>query len=493
MSLAARALCLGLTCAAIVVQAQDGVASPTAPAASTLAALLPLHMAATVPGGVTMAPLRCVTPSRTLQKPPRPAEGGTPPAGADEEELPLSDQQEQELRKQALPAPTLDELRRALPHEEWLKVMHQRIRDVASNRVARIGVWGGSHMAAEFFIGELRRQWQGRHGAGGPGHVNLLYGLPGIRLPVNAMCRQGRWQHELAPRALGSSALSAGLGLFMINSREAGAFIEIDPGSASMAAVRSITLHFLRQPEGGLLTLVVDDVPVGQVDTRGPMALGSVQIQGVAALSRLKLVAQGREPVGLLGIYAEAERGVVLDNFGIAGASGAFWNTVHPELLQQATAQRPYEMVMLAYGTNDVTGAHWDPQDYRRRFEATLEAMRQVMPQALCALITPGDRASTSKVRSVIRDSNGRTRKVVQTRYDLKTFPQRHMEAAQIQREVGERHQCVTWDFSLEMRKAGGAYALMKKNPPWMARDLIHLTPLGYQEMARAYAKWLGL
>jgi lysophospholipase L1-like esterase len=47
--------------------------------------------------------------------------------------------------------------------------------------------------------------------------------------------------------------------------------------------------------------------------------------------------------------------------------------------------------------------------------------------------------------------------------------------------------------MSLEMRKAGGAYELMKRNPPWMARDLIHLTPLGYQEMAKAYAKWLRL
>jgi lysophospholipase L1-like esterase len=339
----------------------------------------------------------------------------------------------------------------------------------------------------------LRRQWQGRYGAGGPGHINLLYGLPGIRLPVNAMCRQGRWQHELAPRALGTAALSAGLGLFMINSREAGAFIEIDPGNASATGVRTMTLHFLRQPEGGMLTLVVDDVPVGQIDTKGPLALGSVQIKGLAALSRIKLVAQGREPVGLLGVYAEADQGVVLDNFGIAGASGAFWTTVQSELMQQATAQRPYELVMLAYGTNDVTGTNWDPQDYRRRFETTVEAMRQVMPQALCVLITPGDRVTTSKVRSVVRDRNGRTRKVVQTRYDLKTFPQRHMEAARIQREVGQRHQCMTWDFSLEMRKAGGAYDLMKKQPPWMAHDLIHLTPLGYQEMAKTYAKWLGL
>ncbi|MEI7785323.1 MAG: GDSL-type esterase/lipase family protein [Betaproteobacteria bacterium] len=485
---------LAVLCIAQIAQAQGGAdGGSTHVVTNAVAAMPPLHMAVTVAGGRQLAALRCAAPSRGVQTPPRAAEGGTPPAGSDEEELPLSTQQENEQRLEALPAPTPDDIRKAMPHEEWIKVMHQRIQAVASSRVARIGVWGGSHMAAEYFVGELRRIWQGRYGAGGPGHVNLLYGLPGIRLPVNAMCRQGRWQHEVAPRAMGAAQLSAGLGLFVVNSREAGAFIEVDPGNASPAPVRTMTLHFLRQPEGGLLTLMVDDVAVGQIDTKGPLAVGSVQINGMAAISRLKLVAQGREPVGLLGVYAEAEHGVVLDNFGIAGASGAFWTTVYPELMQQASAQHPYELVMLAYGTNDVTGAHWDPQDYRRRFESTLEAMRLVMPQALCVLITPGDRASSSKVRSVIRDKNGRTRKVVQTRYDLKTFPQRHMEAARIQRELGERHQCVTWDMSLEMRKVGGAYELMMKNPPWMARDLIHLTPLGYQEMARAYAKWLRL
>jgi hypothetical protein len=119
--------------------------------------------------------------------------------------------------------------------------------------------------------------------------------------------------------------------------------------------------------------------------------------------------------------------------------------------------------------------------------------MRRVQPSAMCLLITPGDRASRSQVRSQIRGKDGKMRRVVRTRYDLKTFTLRHMQTAQIQREVGARHQCVTWDMSLAMRQAGGAYALMKKSPPWMAGDLIHLTPLGYQEMAKSLLQWLRL
>ncbi|MFM7342592.1 MAG: hypothetical protein ACKO3Q_07910, partial [Betaproteobacteria bacterium] len=88
----------------------------------------------------------------------RPGEGGPAPAGSDEEELPLSEQQEREVRQLALPPPTLDEIRRAMPHEEWLRVLHQRLKGAADARLARVGIWGGSHMAAEFFVSEVRKQ-----------------------------------------------------------------------------------------------------------------------------------------------------------------------------------------------------------------------------------------------------------------------------------------------------------------------------------------------
>lgn len=454
----------------------------------------PLHQSLRVSGGASLPPLKCQGPQRAPLAVIRPGEGGPAPAGSDEEELPLSEQQEREVRQLALPPPTLDEIRRAMPHEEWLRVLHQRLKGAADARLARVGIWGGSHMAAEFFVSEVRKQMQARYGSGGAGHVNLLYGLPGLRLPVQALCRQGKWHNELAPRAPGSEAIAAGLGLFVLSSRDSGASVEIDLSAANADnGARSVTVHYLRQPGGGLMDVLVDGAVLTVIDTAGVQAVGSLQIKAVADISRLKLVAQSKEPIGLLGAYVDDEQGLVVDNFGIAGASGAFWTHVRSDLLQQAVAQRPYALVILAYGTNDVTGAQWDPQDYRARFESTLLAMRTAMPQSMCILITPGDRASSSRVQKTVRGKDGKRRKVFQIQYDLNTYPRRHMETARIQREIGQRHQCMTWDLSMEMRKAGGAYALMKQNPPWMARDLIHLTPLGYQEMAKAFLKWLRL
>jgi hypothetical protein len=81
----------------------------------------------------------------------------------------------------------------------------------------------------------------------------------------------------------------------------------------------------------------------------------------------------------------------------------------------------------------------------------------------------------------------------VTTHYDLQTFPQPHAKAVAIQRELGDEYQRMVWNMSLVMRDMGGAYALMKQSPPWMSNDLIHLTPVGYREMARCFATWLEL
>jgi hypothetical protein len=489
-----RALaCAALTCAALVLP--GGLAAQeVGPSDERKSPDHSLHRAFSVPGGAAMEALKCRPVARPAAPVARPSEAGAAPAGSQEEELPLSEEQERELLTQTLPPPSRDELRRNLPQEDWINRLHQQLRQGPGTAVARIGIWGGSHMAAEFFVSELRRQLQGRFGAGGAGHINLLYGSLGIRLPVKALCRQGRWQHELAPRAPDATPLAVGLGLFALSSREAGAAVEFDPSAIGpQSAVRTVSVHYLRQEGAGVLDVLVDGELVESIDTSGASAVGSIRISGAQAISRIKLVAQDERGVTLLGAFAEDNQGLVLDNFGIAGASGNFWTNARADLLGQGLGQRPYKLVMLAYGTNDVTGAQWDPAQYRARFEATLESMRRVAPSAMCLLITPGDRASRSQVRSQVRGKDGKVRRVVRTRYDLKTFTVRHMQAAQIQREVGARHQCMTWDMSLAMRQAGGAYALMKRSPPWMATDLIHLTPLGYQEMAKSLLQWLRL
>lgn len=478
---------------------ENGVAA-TIPASSQA-----LHQVFNVIGGREMEALKCSTPQRrkTPERKPTltvndPQRQDPAPAGSVEEIIPLSEAEETEMLKKALAPPSPDELRRNLPKSEWIKKFHATLTSVSRQRVARIGLWGGSHMAAEFFSSELRQALQERYGAGGAGHVNLLYGRPGLNLPVSAFCRSGEWREEIPPRTVNSPKIIAGLGLYAMTSMSPHAALEADLRSThAKYRAQQVTLHFLRQPEGGSFDLIVDGEKLGTLDTQGPQAIGIVEIKSALPMSRIEMRVTEAKHVTLLGLFAEDNQGAVLDNFGIAGAAGNYWRSVEPDFFKAALNDRIYDAVILAYGTNDVTGKTWNPERYRQDYRQTLIAMRAAFPQAACILIPPGDRVTRFTVKKIVKVKVNKRKTVnktqVTTHYDLQTYPERHAKAAAIQRELGDEYQCVVWDISLVMREMGGAYALMKRSPPWMANDLIHLTPAGYREMARRFIGWLEL
>jgi lysophospholipase L1-like esterase len=459
----------------------------------------------TVIGGKDMEALKCSTPQRRKTPERKPAPSVTDsqrqdpaPAGSDEEIISLTEAEETEMLKKALAPPSPDDLRRNLPKSEWIKKFHAMLASASRERVARIGLWGGSHMAAEFFSSELRHALQERYGAGGAGHINLLYGRPGLNLPVSGFCRSGEWREELPPRTVNSPKISAGLGLYAMTSVTSHAALEADLRSShAKYRAQHITLHFLRQPAGGSFELIVDGETLATLNTQGSQAIGIVEIKSALPMSRIEIRVNESKHVTLLGLFSEDLQGAVLDNFGIAGAAGNYWRTVEPELFKAALTDRAYDAVILAYGTNDVTGKTWNPERYRQDYRQTLVAMRAALPQAACMLIPPGDRVTRFKVKKILKVKVGKRKTVnktqITTHYDLQTYPARHAQAAAIQRELGDEYQCMVWDMSLVMREMGGAYALMKRSPPWMANDLIHLTPAGYREMARRFIGWLEL
>ena len=464
-----------------------------------------LRQTFTVIGGKEMEALKCSTPQRRKSPERKPAPAGnnvqrqdSAPAGSEEEIISQSEEEEAEMLSKALAPPSPDELQRNLPKSEWLKKFHATLASASRQRVARIGFWGGSHMAAEFFTSEMRRALQERYGAGGAGHVNLLYGRPGLNLPVSAFCRSGEWREELPPRTANVPKIIAGLGLYAMTAMTPHAALEADLRSSHASyRVQQVTLHFLRQPDGGTFDLIIDGEKLATLDTQGHLATGIVDIKSALPMSRIELRVHETKNVTLLGLFAEDHQGAVLDNFGIAGAAGNYWRGVEPDFFKVALSDRTYDAVVLAYGTNDVTGKHWNPERYRQDYRQTLIAMRAALPQAACILIPPGDRATRFYVKKIVKVKVGKRKTVdktqVTTHYDLQTYPARHAQAAAIQRELGEEYQCMVWDMSLVMREMGGAYALMKRSPPWMANDLIHLTAAGYREMARRFAGWLEL
>ncbi len=458
----------------------------------------PLKYAFKVPGGQELNPLKCVPLKKPklitklhLPKITKP-NSGTIPAGEEGDSAFIDEDQADET---LMKPPSEEELKRYLANPGLLKNFHEAIRRAIDSRnIARVGLWGGSHMAAEFFPAELRNALQDRYGIAGPGHINLLNGRAGIRIPDATLCRQGGWRESLAPRGSGSPTLTTGLGLYLLTATSSRSSLELAlKDQKNGTRPTKITLHYLRQPDGGSFELMADGQSLAVIETSGSQGLGVIEITGDKPLSTLKVITRESLPVSLIGLYAESSRGVILDNFGIAGASGNYWNTVNADFLKLASEQRPYDVVVLAYGTNDVTGKDWDPEAYRQKFAQTLGSMRKVFPKAACLLIPPGDRVGRAGGRVPVKNKKGKTVMVYKSRLDFKTYPERHALATDIQRELGMKNQCLVWNMSLAMRQMGGAYGMLKMEPPLMAKDLIHLTPKGYADMAAKLNNFLEL
>jgi hypothetical protein len=67
-----------------------------------------------------------------------------------------------------------------------------------------------------------------------------------------------------------------------------------------------------------------------------------------------------------------------------------------------------------------------------------------------------------------------------------------HEDIGRMQSEVAQEHGCRVWSMLKAMGGQGGAYRWVRQNPPLMARDLIHFTVPGYQQLAQQFASDMG-
>jgi len=75
---------------------------------------------------------------------------------------------------------------------------------------------------------------------------------------------------------------------------------------------------------------------------------------------------------------------------------------------------------------------------------------------------------------------------------NLLQYTRIHEEIGQIQTAVAQQQGCAVWSMLQAMGGQGGAYRWARQSPPLMARDLIHFTVPGYQQLANQFAHDMG-
>ncbi|HNX94697.1 MAG TPA: GDSL-type esterase/lipase family protein [Holophaga sp.] len=201
-----------------------------------------------------------------------------------------------------------------------------------------------------------------------------------------------------------------------------------------------------------------------------PLSFGQMlKIQGRSALEAglkeltLNLPTSAR----LLGVELRSGRsGVIVDELGLNGAEILDLERWNPELRGALLAQAHPDLIILAYGTNDMGRKDITPEEYGARARKLLSSLKQESGASIL-VVGPLDRIGRNK-RQIPNLKAG-------ARWVIDALRQAALDS-----------DCAFWDARQAM---GGEGAILRWNRAGLAqKDLVHLTGPGYQKLGDAMA-----
>ena len=319
--------------------------------------------------------------------------------------------------------------------------------DRADERRVRASVWGGSLIAADGIVSVLRETLQCLYGAGGPGFL-----LPDLMARPGSRARTGRARPELKTYNVGlgpPSPVPVGVaGVSYLAEAQARVRWRVQGARWATAWLRS------RRGRPRLRARVDGErrAPFRVPDDRRllPRRFALPDRARTLALELLD------GTVAVDGVDLVAEKGVVVDTFGVPAAD--------PKRFLRAS-KRPFglqlqslspDLVAFVLGGNEV-GDLRSRRTTRARLEAELsrflERVRRFAPEAACLLVGP-----IEKIQATPRAKWKSSPAVAKVR--------------DLQRRVGAQAGCAFFDPYAAMGGVGAIRALARRG--WMHEDLIH-------------------
>lgn len=258
----------------------------------------------------------------------------------------------------------------------------------------RVLHFGDSHVAADILTAVIRNQFQAEFGDGGAGY--LVPGNPFSTQRRGVVNRVSKgWVFDGIGRKTGANDGFYGLSGFSLSVNRAGETI------ALRASATRMTIFFLLRPGGGRLQIAANGTaaPEPLPTNAATPAAGYYSVDFPATgEQQLEIRTLDNAPVRILGVVAEqhAAPGVVYDALGINGARLSRWQTWNAALLDDNLRQRRPDLVIVAYGTNEVADAGWTPDGYALLMAGVVRQIRQAAPDAAALVFAPPERADNT-------------------------------------------------------------------------------------------------
>ena len=371
----------------------------------------------------------------------------------------------------------------------------------------RMALWGDSHMAAAFFSQELISLSGLRPEQIQSGVIPATMNRPGVRLPARKTCVSTAWSYDAAYR--GKEAADApGPAMVSLVAHEPGALLQWDVRNTDGVAVnKKLRLLFHQTAQPIVIGLSVDQGEEYVLTLSAEQGPAVVELRGDIPLSALALrLISGSLRVHGLGLDTLPTTRLQFDVFAFPGATARSWQQTQLAYLAQWFPNNPYQVVALAFGTNEGNQKNFDASAYEDGLVQAVKNLKTVFPQAQCLLIGPGDRGVLVRKSSLQKSKKKGNAKAKKSKAALRAVsaPKRppdsvllqysrvHQSINDIQTRVAAQWGCSSWSMLHAMGGQASSYIWAAKNPALMAGDLIHFTPAGYRSLAQVFAKDFG-
>lgn len=318
----------------------------------------------------------------------------------------------------------------------------------------RVMHFGDSHIAADVFTRELRRRFQTEYGDGGAGFIVPRNPMATRRSGVVSGATDG-WVVEGIGGRNSPDNIYGPAGINLATS---------SPGERAWleTSCNHFEVYFARQPGGGKIDIGIDGVSA--LDAPLTLTARAPQLDSIFfelpddSLHRIEVRTLSPGKVRLLGIVAEhVSPGVSYDVFGINGARARRLLSWNQTALTAAIKGRSPDLIIVAYGTNEVTESDWSAESYELLIGNILQRLRVAAPQASILVCAPPDRSDLHLSGRLQALSNAERRAAI-------------------------ANHAAFWDASSAMGGPGSMNRWVRLG--FAQQDRVHLTTSGYARLA---------
>lgn len=257
----------------------------------------------------------------------------------------------------------------------------------------RVMHFGDSHTAADILTAQIRNQFQRDFGDGGAGYMVPRNPMSTPRRGVVSGATSGWVVDGIGGRVEVNGIYGlAGIGLSTTQADER-AWLETN--------CNHFEVYYLRQPGGGTIDILID----GQTVLEQPISLASdaplpdyyTFDTPADRMHRIEVRTTTSGKTRILGIVTEhIAPGVSYDVLGINGARAKRLVSWNDTAFVDNIVQRKPDLIIVAYGTNEVTDDDWTIESYQRMFASILRRFRRAAPQASILVYGPPDRGDVA-------------------------------------------------------------------------------------------------